>query len=50
MDNKDKLYKILEEIQDKLGDGWAVDIVSRATFTNETGNPLVAYEIVIEKK
>jgi hypothetical protein len=50
MDEKDKLYKILEEIQDKLGDGWAVDILTRAPFTNEIGNPLIAYEIVLEKK
>jgi hypothetical protein len=50
MDKVENLYKILEEIQSKLAEGWSVGILSRAPFTNEVGNPLVAYEIVLEKK
>ena len=50
MDNKQRLYKLIEEIQDKLADGWEVDIISRHQFTNETGNPFIAVELVLEKK
>ena len=50
MDNKDRLNKAIEEMQDKLAEGWKVDIISRGTFNNESGKPMLSYEIVLEKE
>ena len=50
MDNKERLYKLIEDLQNKLADGWEVDIISTGKFTGDAGNPMMAIELVLEKK
>lgn len=50
MTNKDRLFKLIESIQDKLADGWDVEIITVNNFTSDEDNPSLAIELVLEKK
>lgn len=50
MDNKERLYKLIEELQLKLEEGWEVDIISVGRFTGEYGSPMLSVELVLERK
>ena len=49
MDNKERVYKLLEEIQEKLAEGWQVNVLSRHILTSDKDTKVLAVELVLEK-
>ena len=49
MTNKERIYKLIEELQDKLASDWNVDSVSAWRGVNGDGNKVFTLEIELSE-
>jgi hypothetical protein len=50
MDNRERLDKAINFINDKLSDGWKVELISVAHFTSDEDKPAFMLEVVLEQE
>lgn len=50
MDKEERLRKALEFLQDRLAEGWVVDVISTSVFTSDNNKPTFVLEVVLEKQ
>jgi hypothetical protein len=49
MDSKERIYKLIEELQDMLASGWNVDAVSVWRGANSEGSKVFTFEVELSE-
>lgn len=50
MTNEERLEKVMEFIMEKQSQGWVIETISTGTFTNDSGKPSFALELILEQQ